>query len=99
MHARRLDKLISRADADNDSLALAGIKGLRKILRDVAELQGKLSGQLTVQVTLAESKEWQELRQVLQVVFSRYPEAGKLFLEYGSRRRWSALEAANAGPA
>jgi hypothetical protein len=86
--ARRVEKLISKAEEnDQDSLALAAMEGLRKVLRDVATMQGKLSQSLTVQVSLIESKEWIELRDILEQVFAEFPAAGALFLERVRERR------------
>lgn len=74
--ARRVEKLISRAEAkEDDSFALAAMEGLRRVLRDVAQLQGKLATSLTVNVTLAEAKEWILLRQILQEVCDEVPAA------------------------
>jgi hypothetical protein len=74
--ARRVEKLISRAEAkEDDSFALAAMEGLRRVLRDVAQLQGKLATSLTVNVTLAEAKEWILLRQILQEVCDEVPSA------------------------
>lgn len=74
--ARRVEKLITRAEQnDDDSFALAAMEGLRKVLRDVAMMQGKLATALTVNVTLAEAKEWVTLRAILQEVCDEVPAA------------------------
>ena len=74
--ARRVEKLISKAEAgEDDAFALAAMEGLRKVLRDIAQLQGKLATNLTVNVTLAESKEWVQLRKILQEVCEEVPSA------------------------
>jgi AcrR family transcriptional regulator len=74
--ARRVEKLITKAEQnEDDSFALAAMEGLRKVLRDVAMMQGKLATSLTVNVTLAESKEWVTLRTILQEVCDEVPAA------------------------
>lgn len=92
--ARRVERLITKAEEeDNDSLALASMEGLRRVLRDIATMQGKLAQQLTVQVTLNESKEWLELRAILEPIFRAHPEAGQMFLDQVRRRRLSIAHA------
>ena len=74
--ARRVEKLITKAEAnEDDAFALAAMEGLRKVLRDVAMMQGKLATALTVNVTLSESKEWVTLRTILQEVCDEVPAA------------------------
>jgi len=74
--ARRVEKLITKAEAnEDDAFALAAMEGLRKVLRDIATMQGKLATALTVNVTLAESKEWVTLRTILQEVCDEVPSA------------------------
>lgn len=92
--ARRVERLISKAEQEgNDGLALASMEGLRKVLHDIATMQGKLALQLTVQVTLMESKEWIELRTILERIFQEHPAAGQMFLEQARRRRLSIAHA------
>jgi hypothetical protein len=65
--AKRVEKMITKAEAnDDDGFALAAMEGLRKVLRDIAMMQGKLATALTVNLTLSQSKEWVQLRQILQ---------------------------------
>ena len=72
--ARRVEKLITKAEEnEDDGFALAAMDGLRKVLRDIATMQGKLAQNLTVNVTLAESKEWVTLRTILQEVCDEVP--------------------------
>jgi hypothetical protein len=74
--ARRVEKLITQAEEDdNPAFALSAMEGLRKVLRDIATMQGKLATNLTVNVSLAESKEWVTLRTILQEVCDEVPEA------------------------
>ncbi|WP_374425983.1 hypothetical protein [Paracoccus sp. (in: a-proteobacteria)] len=74
--ARRVEKLISKAEQnEDDAFALAAMEGLRKVLRDIATMQGKLATALTVNVTLAEAKEWVTLRRILQEVCDEVPAA------------------------
>lgn len=74
--ARRVEKLISKAEAgEDDAFALAAMEGLRKVLRDIAQMQGRLATSLTVSVSLAESKEWVLMRRILQEVIEEVPAA------------------------
>lgn len=74
--AKRVEKLITKAEANgDDGFALAAMEGLRKVLRDIAMMQGKLATALTVNVTLSQSKEWVVLRTILQEVIDEVPEA------------------------
>lgn len=74
--ARRVEKLITKAEQkEGDAFALAAMEGLRKVLRDIATMQGKLATALTVNVTLAEAKEWVTLRRILQEVCDEVPAA------------------------
>lgn len=88
--ARRVERLIAKAEEEgNDGLALASMEGLRKVLHDMAAMQGKLAQQLTIQVSLMESREWIELRAILEPIFREHPAAGAMFLEQARRRRLS----------
>lgn len=92
--ARRVERLIAKAEQeDNDSLALASMEGLRRVLRDIASMQGKLAQQLTVQVSLIESREWLILRELLEQIFRDHPAAGQMFLDLARRRRLSIAHA------
>lgn len=92
--ARRVERLISKAEEEgNDGLALASMEGLRKVLSDIAKMQGKLAQQLTVQVSLMESREWIELRSILETIFREHPAAGQMFLDQARRRRLSISHA------
>lgn len=92
--ARRVGKLIDRAEQNgDDTLALASMEGLRKVLHDMATMQGKLAQQLTVQVSLIESPEWIKLRDMLELVFAEHPEAGQMFLSLAQRERLSIAHA------
>jgi len=92
--ARRVERLITKAEEEgNDGLALASMEGLRKVLHDIATMQGKLSQQLTVQVSLMESREWIELRGILEGIFREHPAAGAAFLDQARRRRLSISHA------
>ncbi|KIN64909.1 hypothetical protein Z946_3803 [Sulfitobacter noctilucicola] len=74
--AKRVERLITKAEqTEDDSFALAAMEGLRKVLRDIATMQGKLATNLTVNVSLAESKEWVTLRTILQEVCDEIPAA------------------------
>jgi len=74
--AKRVERLITKAEQnEDDSFALAAMEGLRRILRDIAQVQGKLATNLTVNVSLSESKEWVRLRQILAEVCTEVPAA------------------------
>lgn len=74
--AKRVERLITKAEqTEDDHFALAAMEGLRRTLRDIAQLQGKLATNLTVNVSLAESKEWVTLRRILNEVVEEVPEA------------------------
>jgi hypothetical protein len=74
--AKRVEKMITKAEQnDDDGFALAAMEGLRRVLRDIATMQGKLATALTVNVTLSQSKEWVVLRTILQEVIDEVPEA------------------------
>jgi len=92
--ARRVERLITKAEQDgNDGLALASMEGLRKVLHDCATMQGKLAQQLTVQISIMESREWIELRSILETCFREHPAAGQMFLDLARRRRLSIAHA------
>jgi hypothetical protein len=92
--ARRVERLITKAEEEgNHGLALASMEGLRKVLHDIATMQGKLAQQLTVQVSLMESREWIELRAILETIFRDHPAAGQAFLDQARRRRLSIAHA------
>lgn len=93
--ARRVEKLITKAEQnEDDAFALAAMEGLRKVLRDVAQLQGKLATNLTVNVSLAESKEWVTLRRILNEVCDEVPEAREPLLR---RMRHEVLSVTREG--
>lgn len=74
--AKRVERLITKAEQnEDDAFALTAMEGLRKVLRDIATMQGKLATNLTVNVSLAESKEWVTLRRILNEVVQEVPEA------------------------
>lgn len=74
--AKRVEKMITKAEAnDDDAFALAAMEGLRKVLRDIASMQGKLAQSLTVNISLSESKEWVTLRKILNEVIDEVPAA------------------------
>lgn len=93
--ARRVEKLITKAEQnEDDAFALAAMEGLRKVLRDVAQLQGTLATNLTVNVSLAESKEWVTLRRILNEVCDEVPEAREPLLR---RMRHEVLSVTREG--
>jgi hypothetical protein len=79
--ARRVEKLITKAEQnEDDAFALSAMEGLRRILRDIATMHGKMATNLTVSVTLAQSPEWETLKRVLQEVCDEVPAARKPLL-------------------
>lgn len=74
--AKRVEALITKAEASEDNgFALSAMEGLRKVLRDIATMQGKLATNLTVSVTLSQAPEWVTLRRILQEVCMEVPAA------------------------
>lgn len=93
--AKRVEALITKAEqTEDDSFALAAMEGLRRVLRDVAQMQGKLAQNLTVSITLAEAKEWVTLRTILQEVCAEVPAAREPLLR---RMRQHALSVTREG--
>jgi len=81
--ARRVEKLITKAEvAGDDGFALAAMDGLRKVLKDIATMHGRMSTNLTVTQSLAESPEWVTLKAVLQVVCDEVPAAREPLLRH-----------------
>jgi hypothetical protein len=77
---QKVEAIIERAeDENNDPLALASIKEMRSTLMDLAKVYGALKGTLTIEVSLADSPEWYELRVILMDLFQEFPEAGREF--------------------
>jgi hypothetical protein len=79
--ARRVEKLVSKAEeTEDDGFALSAMEGLRRVLRDIATMHGKMATQLSVEVKLAESPEWVTLKQIIREVCDEVPEAREPFL-------------------
>lgn len=79
--ARRVEALITKAEQnEDDGFALAAMEGLRKVLRDIATMHGKMATQLSIEVKLAESPEWVTLKQIIREVCDEVPEAREPFL-------------------
>lgn len=88
--ARRVERLISKAEENDDhGLALASMEGLRKVLRDIAQLHGKLAQTLRVEVSVMDSPEWIELRDILEQTFIEHPQAKQRFLQIAGQHRLS----------
>lgn len=74
--AARVEKLISKAEEnEDDAFALSAMENLRKILRDIATMHGKMATNLTVSVNLSQSPEWETLKRILQQVCMEVPAA------------------------
>lgn len=81
--ARRVEKLITKAEEnEDDAFALAAMDGLRKVLRDIATMHGKMATNLSVSVTLAESPEWVTMKSILRAVCDEVPEAQPVLLKH-----------------
>ena len=81
--ARRVEKLITKAEeAGDDGFALAAMDGLRKVLKDIATMHGRMSTNLSVSVTLAESPEWVTMKSILRAVCDEVPEAQPILLKH-----------------
>lgn len=79
--ARRVEALITKAEEnEDDGFALSAMEGLRRVLRDIATMHGKMATQLSVEVKLAESPEWVTLKQIIREVCNEVPEAREPFL-------------------
>lgn len=74
--AARVEKLITKAEEnEDDAFALSAMENLRKILRDIATMHGRMSTNLTVSVNLSQSPEWVTLKGVLMQVCDEVPAA------------------------
>lgn len=94
--AKRVERLITKAEQnEDDSFALAAMEGLRRVLRDIAQVQVKLAASLTVSVSLAESKEWVTLRNILNEICNEVPAAREPLL---CRMRHHVLSVTNEEP-
>lgn len=81
--ARRVEKLITKAEeAGDDGFALAAMDGLRKVLRDIATMHGKMAQDLTVTQSLATSPEWVTLKSILNAVCEEVPAAREPLLRH-----------------
>jgi hypothetical protein len=81
--ARRVEKLITKAEEnEDDGFALAAMDGLRKVLKDIATMHGKMSTSLSVEVKLAESPEWVTLKAILNDVCEEVPAAREPLLRH-----------------
>ena len=83
---KEIEGILERAKQNNDDpLALASLKEMRGTLVDLAKVYGQLRTSLTINVPLADSPEWLDLRTILAGVFSEHPAAGKVFVERARR--------------
>lgn len=81
--AHRVEALITKAEqTEDDGFALAAMDGLRKVLRDIAQMQGKLAQDLTVNISLAQAPEWVTLRKILSKVIDEVPAAREPLLRH-----------------
>ena len=81
--AMRVEAILTKAEqSDEPAFVLAAADGLRKVLRDIATLQGKMAQNLTVNVALADAPEWVVLRSILAKVIDEVPEAREPLLRH-----------------
>lgn len=81
--ARRVERLITKAEQnEDDGFALAAMEGLRKVLKDIATMHGKMNQQLTVDIKLSESPEWVTLKRILKGVCEEVPAAREPLLRH-----------------
>ncbi|MEP6066062.1 MAG: hypothetical protein ABJ246_09515 [Paracoccaceae bacterium] len=81
--ARRVERLLTDAEErDEPAFALAAVDGLRKVLRDIAQMQGKLAQELTVNVSLTQAPEWITLRSIIAKVIDEVPAAREPLLRH-----------------
>lgn len=74
--ARRVERLVTKAEETEDGgFALAAMDGLRKVLKDIAMMHGKMATSLSVSVSLSESPEWVTLKAILNDVCEEVPAA------------------------
>lgn len=86
--AKRVGKILDRAEAAEDpGMSLAAAEGLRKILRDLAEMQGKLNQRTSITVSLTDSPEWQVVQRLMQEMFVRHPDAKETWIALSRRQR------------
>ncbi|TDL78117.1 hypothetical protein E2L08_12520 [Palleronia sediminis] len=96
--AKRVEKIIARAEEnEDDGFTLSAAEGLRRILRDIATMHGKMATSLTVEVKLSESAEWVTLKRIIREVCDEVPEAREPFLRKMRREALSITrEGSNA---
>jgi len=81
--ARRVEKLVTKAEeTEDDGFALAAMDGLRKVLKDIAMMPGKMATNLSVSVSLSESPEWVTLKTILNAVCEEVPAAREPLLRH-----------------
>jgi hypothetical protein len=81
--ARRVEKLVTKAEeTEDDGFALAAMDGLRKVLKDIAMMHGKMAKDLTVTQSLATSPEWVTLKTILNAVCEEVPAAREPLLRH-----------------
>ncbi|WP_170571165.1 hypothetical protein [Ruegeria atlantica] len=91
--AHRVEKLVTKAENnEDDGFALAAMEGLRKVLKDIATMHGKMATNLTVDVKLSESPEWVTMKQIIQAVCAEVPEAREPFLRHMRKNVLSVTE-------
>lgn len=81
--ARRVERLVTKAEeTEDDGFALAAMDGLRKVLKDIAMMHGKMATNLSVSVSLSESPEWVTLKTILNAVCEEVPAAREPLLRH-----------------
>jgi len=81
--ARRVERILTEAEeTEQPALALAAVDGLRRVLKDIATMQGQMAQELTVNVSLAQAPEWVTLRGILAKVIDEVPAAREPLLRH-----------------
>lgn len=73
---KEIEEILRRAkDSGDDAFALVSLREMRSTLLDLAKLYGRLNDSVNVNVNIAATPQWAELRQVLIEVFNEHPTA------------------------
>ncbi len=81
--ARRVERILTEAEeTEQPALALAAVDGLRRVLKDIATMNGQMAQELTVNVSLAQAPEWVTLRRILGQVIDEVPAAREPLLRH-----------------
>ena len=91
--AGRVEKILDKAEeAEQPGMELAAAESLRRVLKDIATLQGKMAQTFNVNIAITDQKEWLELRELLAVVFDRHDDAKQTFMALAAKRGLSVAK-------